>query len=94
MSMGRNNFFFINFNITNCIDKRYVVFECIGKMYYNLNVIFLEFRTVIWDIFCVHKGPVPRQVTKSHLYHLLGVSDYYVMYRHRAQSVLQRSPAG
>ena len=29
-----------------------------------------------------------RQVTKGHLYHLLGVSDYYVMYRHRAQSVL------
>ena len=28
------------------------------------------------------------QVTKSHLYHLLGVLDYYVMYRHRAQSVL------
>ena len=26
-----------------------------------------------------------RQVTKSHLYHLLGVSDYYVMYRHRVQ---------
>ena len=22
-----------------------------------------------------------RQVTKGHLYHLLGVSDYYVMYR-------------
>ena len=29
-----------------------------------------------------------RQVTKAHLYHLLGVSDYYVMYRQRAQSVL------
>ena len=29
-----------------------------------------------------------RQVTKGHLYHLLGVSDYYVMYRHRAQSFL------
>ena len=29
-----------------------------------------------------------RQVTKGHLYHLLGVSDYYVMYRHRAQLVL------
>ena len=29
-----------------------------------------------------------RQVTKRHLYHLLGVSDYYVMYKHRAQSVL------
>ena len=28
------------------------------------------------------------QVTKGHSYHLLGVSDYYVMYRHRAQSVL------
>ena len=39
-----------------------------------------------------------RQVTKGHLYHLLGVSDYYVMYRHRAQSVFlkrwQRSPTG
>ena len=23
-----------------------------------------------------------RQVTKDHLYYLLGVSDYYVMYRH------------
>ena len=31
-----------------------------------------------------------QQVTKGHLYHLLGVSDYYVMYRHRAQ----RSPTG
>ena len=29
-----------------------------------------------------------RQVTKGYLYHLLGVSDYYVMYRHRAKSVL------
>ena len=29
-----------------------------------------------------------QQVTKDHLYHLLGVSDYYVMYRQRAQSVL------
>ena len=28
-----------------------------------------------------------RQVTKGHLYHLLGVSDYYVMYRQRAKSV-------
>ena len=25
-----------------------------------------------------------RQVTKGYLYHLLGVSGYYVMYRHRA----------
>ena len=29
-----------------------------------------------------------QQVTKDHLYHLLGVWDYYVMYRHRAKSVL------
>ena len=29
-----------------------------------------------------------RQVTKGHLYHLLGVSDYYVMYSQRAKSVL------
>ena len=29
-----------------------------------------------------------RQVTKGHLYHLLGLSDYHVTYRHRAQSVL------
>ena len=29
-----------------------------------------------------------QQVTKGHLYHLFGVSDYYVMYRQRAQSVL------
>ena len=29
-----------------------------------------------------------RQVTKSHLYRLLGVSDYYVMYRQRTQSDL------
>ena len=29
-----------------------------------------------------------RQVTKGHLYHLLGVSDYYEMYRYRAKSVL------
>ena len=28
------------------------------------------------------------QVTKSRLYHMLEVSDYYVMYRQRAQSVL------
>ena len=27
-----------------------------------------------------------RQVTKGHLYHLLGVSDYYAAYRHRAKS--------
>ena len=30
-----------------------------------------------------------RQVTKGHLYHLLGVSDYYVIYRQRAQSVCE-----
>ena len=29
-----------------------------------------------------------QQVMKGHLYHLLGVSDYYVMYRQRAKSVL------
>ena len=29
-----------------------------------------------------------RQVTKGYLYHLLGVYDYYVMYRQRAQWVL------
>ena len=29
-----------------------------------------------------------RQVTKGHLYHLLGISDYYVMYRQKAKSVL------
>ena len=29
-----------------------------------------------------------RQVTKVHLYYLLGVSDYYVMYRRREKSVL------
>ena len=29
-----------------------------------------------------------QQVTKGHLYHLLGVLDYDVMYRQRAQSVL------
>ena len=26
-----------------------------------------------------------RQVTKGHLYHLFGVSDYYVIYRQRAK---------
>ena len=30
-----------------------------------------------------------QQVTKGHLYHLLVVSDYYVMYRQRAQSVCE-----
>ena len=29
-----------------------------------------------------------QQVTKGHLYHLVEVSDYYVMYRQRAKSVL------
>ena len=28
-----------------------------------------------------------QQVTNGHVYHLLGVSDYYVLYRQRAQSV-------
>ena len=32
-----------------------------------------------------------QQVTKGHLYHLLGVSDYYVMHRQRAQSVCETS---
>ena len=32
-----------------------------------------------------------RQVTKGHLYHMFGVADYYVMYRHRAQSVCETS---
>ena len=31
-----------------------------------------------------------QQVTKGHLYHLLGVSDYCVMYMQRAQSVCER----
>ena len=31
------------------------------------------------------------QVTKGHLYHLFGVSDYYVMYRQRAQSFCEMS---
>ena len=39
-----------------------------------------------------------RQVTKGHFYNLLGVSDYYVMYRQKAKSCfvkcLQRSPTG
>ena len=35
-----------------------------------------------------------RQVTKGHLYHLLGVSVYYVMYRQRAQSVLSNVSKG
>ena len=38
----------------------------------------------IGDLFVKFTG----QVTKGHFYHLLGVSDYHVMYRHRAQSVL------
>ena len=29
-----------------------------------------------------------QQVTKGHLYHIPGVSDYYVMYGQRAKSVL------
>ena len=32
-----------------------------------------------------------RQVTKRHLYHLLVVSDYYVMYRQRAGGVIARA---
>ena len=32
-----------------------------------------------------------RQVTKGHLYYLLGVLYYYVIYRHRAQSVLRNA---
>ena len=28
-----------------------------------------------------------RHVTKGHMYHLFGVSDYYVVYRQRAQLV-------
>ena len=35
----------------------------------------------IGNLFVICMG----QVTKSHLYHLLGVSDYYVMYRQRAK---------
>ena len=31
------------------------------------------------------------QVTKGHLYHLLGVLDYYVMYRHRASQFCEMS---
>ena len=31
------------------------------------------------------------QVTKDHLHHLLGVSDYYVMYRHRASQFRETS---
>ena len=38
----------------------------------------------IGNLFVICMG----QVTKGYLYHLLGVSDYYVMYRQRATSVL------
>ena len=38
----------------------------------------------IGDLFVKCMG----QVTKGRLYHLLGVSDYYVMYRQSTQSVL------
>ena len=31
------------------------------------------------------------KVTKCHVYYLLGVSGYYVMYRHRAQSLCETS---
>ena len=31
------------------------------------------------------------EVTKGHLYHLFGVSDYYVMYRHRASQFCETS---
>ena len=36
------------------------------------------------DLFVIYM----RQVTKGHLYHLMGVSGYYIMYRQRAKSVL------
>ena len=36
------------------------------------------------NLFVIHM----RQVTKGHFYYLLGVSDYYVMYRQRPKSVL------
>ena len=32
-----------------------------------------------------------RQVTKVHLYHLLGVSDYYVMYRQKISPFCETS---
>ena len=48
----------------------------------------------IGDLFVICVG----QVTKSHLYHPLGVSDYYVIYRQKAKSCfvkcLQRSLTG
>ena len=43
----------------------------------------VKFLTVGWQ-----KHARKHWWPKGHLYHLLGVSDYCVMYRHRAQSVL------
>ena len=41
-----------------------------------------------WETFSNLFAKCMGQVTKGHLYHLLGVSDYYIMYRQRVQSVL------
>ena len=41
---------------------------------------------ICWEtLVCACEMYATQKVTKGHLYHLLGVLDYYVMYRQRAQ---------
>ena len=42
-------------------------------------------RERCWEIFCNLFVKCMQQFTKDHLYHLFGVSHYYVMYRQSAQ---------
>ena len=53
-----------------------------GKVRGDVNILHSTMTKNMLGVKCM------RQVTKGHLYHLSGVSDYYVMYRHKAQSVL------
>ena len=41
-----------------------------------------------WETLATCLWNVCQKVTKGHIYHLLGVTDYYVMYRPRTQSFL------
>ena len=73
--LGNNGYLFVKCNTPYRLDTEWAFFDCSKGT---------ECALCAQSV----KGIYMQQVTKGHLYHLLGVSDYYVMYRHRPQSVL------
>ena len=60
--------------------SHFVSWQCMEK---RLSSLQYNYRNTLGNI-CNIIVKCMRQVTKGHLYHLFGVSDYYLMYRQRA----------